>query len=100
MPRMKHPRRATADTIDRPRDVSWETATTCGRSRDGVTPWGTTVLTCVNCRLKDECLDDALENQMRGRTVMGVAGGLTQQERTTVLRLTAAKQIVLDRATA
>jgi len=84
----------------RSRDLSWESASACGRSRSGATPWGTTVLTCVKCRLKDECLDDALESAMRGRMVMGPAGGLTQQERNSVLRLAASKRIFLDRVSA
>lgn len=96
----KTPVAQTFTAVGRSRDLSWESASACGRSRSGVTPWGTTVLTCVNCRLKDECLDDALESAMRGRTVMGVAGGLTQGERNSVLRLAASKQIFLDRATA
>ena len=74
---------------------SWESRSTCGRDRAGLTPWNTTVLTCVNCRVKNECLDDALAKEMRGRVVMGVAGGLTQRERRSVLRLAASKQIIL-----
>lgn len=96
---LKPPVARTVAVGGRSRDVSWESASACGRSRSGVTPWGTTVLTCVNCRLKDECLDDALESAMRGRTVMGVAGGLTQMERNSVLRLAASNGIILERAT-
>ncbi len=77
-------------------NTSWEAASICGRSQSGVTPWDTTVLTCVHCRVKNECLDDALRKESRGRVIMGVAGGLTQRERRSVLRLAASNGIKLD----